>query len=124
MMESSRERFPSSRNQGSLDYADQTLGADRAAIFLYINQGTDYSDQIAALETAGDSTVFDVAIHVVQEESIGPFAQKFSIKGSPTYLLFISGVEKGRLLGKSNHGNLVAFINKHMSGEQSTDRKK
>ena len=97
-----------------IEFADQTFGLDRPAIVLYLNEEMDYSDQISLLEAAIDSVGLDVTVHILKDDFSGRFAKKYRVKGSPTYLLFASGLEKGRLLGKASHHNLIAFIKSHL----------
>ncbi len=103
------------RQDDSLESENRAFGVERPTVVLYVNKDTDYSDQILVLERIAGSPVFDVAVHVLEEELSGLFAQKHMVKGSPTYLLFDSGMEKGRLLGKADDSILVSFLEKYLS---------
>ena len=48
------------------------------------------------------------------KESLGSF-EKYGIEGSPTFIIFYQGEEKGRMLGKAERDTLNAFISRILS---------
>ncbi|MCP4754364.1 MAG: hypothetical protein GY866_26060 [Proteobacteria bacterium] len=112
-----RDGFPQARKMGLPEFERYQLGVGRQTVVLFINRDLDNDDQIAVLEEVVGSFPMDISMCILEEESIVSFAQKYHVKGSPTYLLFESGLEKGRLLGKSDHKDLLAFLKMHLATE-------
>ena len=56
---------------------------------------------------------------MLEEELINGFRQMLHIKGTPVYLLFFQGKEKGRMLGMAGEEQLTAFLFRYLS---NTDR--
>jgi len=73
---------------------------------------------------------FDDAVKVCFMEACdaGAFSRKYEIEGSPTFLVFRDGQERGRMLGKISPRELVDFIIKTVpsvqhSGGDSREKK-
>ena len=49
-------------------------------------------------------------ICLLEEEFIGAFKERFNIHGTPTFLIFLEGKEKDRMLGQADQETLKSFI--------------
>ena len=102
---------------GGPDFRANRLGLSKPAIVLFHSIETDDQDQISLLEQVINSVPIDISAYVLEKESMNAFAQLYDVKGSPTYLLFESGSEKGRMLGKADFAALTGFLERHLSLE-------
>ena len=103
------------RKLGLAEFNDLELGVNHPALVLFNRLESDSDDQIALLEQVVSGLPADLSVFVLEKECIDFFAQRHKVKGSPTYLLFDSGQERGRILGKSDYSSLLGFIRKHLS---------
>jgi hypothetical protein len=61
------------------------------------------------------------AVAVTGEEFMACMARHFHIKGTPTFLLFMAGKIKDRLLGLADEKTLSAFLERNLAGGAVTD---
>ncbi|MCX5914272.1 MAG: hypothetical protein NTV04_20350 [Deltaproteobacteria bacterium] len=66
--------------------------------------------EMGIIETISKKYAKAIKVCLLKEEFIGPFSEKFGVKGSPTYLLFVRGQEKGRMLGRADLKTLENFL--------------
>ena len=88
----------------------EVIAGKRAVLLAYIVPDFAYRQQIEALESvskkySGDS----VKICLLNEDFIKSH-RHFRIAGSPTFIIFYQGREKGRMLGKADKESLSSFI--------------
>jgi thioredoxin-like negative regulator of GroEL len=61
------------------------------------------------------------ALSVTGEEFMACMARHFNTKGTPTFLLFMAGKIKDRLLGLADEKTLSGFLEKNLAGGDMTD---
>jgi hypothetical protein len=67
----------------------------------------------------GEKYSEEIKLCLLKEDFQGAFRKKYSVKGSPTFLIFSGGIEKGRMLGKADPKTLMAFISEALPSIQS-----
>lgn len=90
------------------------IGLTNPAVVLCPDIESGDDNQISVLEQAVNSLPKNISMYVLEKEGLAAFAQAYRVKGFPTYLLFVSGSEKDRFLGKADQANLAGFIKKHI----------
>ncbi len=116
-MNSRAEGNPRIKKYAISEFNENQLGVEKPAVILFTSIESDFEDQIKILELAVNNISLDISAYLIEKESMDSFAQRYHVKGSPTYLLFKSGLEKGRILGKTSIAELTDFLNKHLSPE-------
>ena len=82
----------------------------KPVLVLFIHWEGESQEQIGIIETLSNRYGEAIKMCLLEEEFIGPFSEKFGVKGSPTYLLFVRGQEKGRMLGRADLKTLQKFL--------------
>ncbi len=90
------------------------IGLTDPVVILCPNYESDHEEQISILEEVINSFPYNISMYVLEKEGLSVFAQAHHLKGYPTFLLFVSGLEKDRFLGKADQANLTGFIKKHL----------
>ena len=108
------------------NYATEIHHAVMPVLLLCMPKGPDFSDQSILLHKTAEKYQDAVKVCLLEEELINGFRQMLHIKGTPVYLLFFKGGEKGRMLGLVREEQLTAFLLRHLpnpdrdSGEESS----
>ncbi len=74
-----------------------------------INHAYEYKAQIEILNSVSKIFGKKLKVCLLDEDEIGIF-MKFGVDGSPAYLIFSKGKEKGKMLGKAEILTLKNFI--------------
>ena len=108
------------RNAGAMitlinnrNYRAEIGNAVKPVLLLCMPKGPDFSDQISLLHQVAEKHKDVLKVCLLEEELINGFRQMLDIKGTPVYLLFCQGKEKGRILGMAGVEQLSAFLNPH-----------
>ena len=96
------------------NYAAEIHKAAKPVLLLCMPEGPDFSGQAALLHQAAQKYKDDLKVCVLEEELINGFKQMLNIKGTPVFLLFYQGREKGRMLGMAGEEQLSAFLFRHL----------
>jgi hypothetical protein len=67
-------------------------------------------EEMTILNSVSLHSVESLKTYVVDEDAMYAFREAFSIEGTPTFLLFEGGEERGRMLGHADIETLSAFI--------------
>jgi thioredoxin-like negative regulator of GroEL len=67
-------------------------------------------EQVRIIEMISKKYAKDIKVGLLEEEFIAPFSEKFGVTGSPTYILFVGGRERGRMLGRADPKTLENFL--------------
>jgi thioredoxin-like negative regulator of GroEL len=89
-------------------------GKSVLAAFMRINHG--FAEQIASLREVYGDFANQLDVCLVDESSLPMVEKRFTIMGTPTYLLFRNGKELGRYLGYARPEALREFVGKHIGG--------
>ncbi len=78
-------------------------------LLAYISGGYDHKSQSEVLDNLSNIYGDSLKVCLLSKEFNKAF-NKFKIEGTPTFITFHKGKEKGRLLGKSDMAALNAFV--------------
>lgn len=99
-------------------YADsfdsEVLVEKRPVLLACIRRDYDYDEQTGVLGGISNKYGKKLKVCLLDEDSIGAF-MKFGIEGSPAFIIFHDGEEKGRMLGKADTQSLSSFVLKTLS---------
>lgn len=95
------------------NYTTEIDQAPKPVLLLCMPKGPDFPDQSILLHKMAQKYKDTLKVCLLEEELINGFRQMLRIKGTPVYLLFFRGKEKGRMLGMAAEEQLTAFIFRH-----------
>jgi len=84
--------------------------AEKPVLLLCMPKGPDFSSQFILLHQIAEKYKDNLKVCLLEEELINGFRQMRHIKGTPVYLLFFQGKEKGRMLGMAGEEQLTSFL--------------
>ncbi len=96
------------------DFDPGIIKKEKFVLLAYIYRGYDYKNQTDVLKNVLKSLRNNIKTYVLNEASVSTF-DWLDIGGSPTFILFYNGTEKGRLLGKIDKKTLAVFLTTHLS---------
>ncbi len=91
-------------------HLDSKIRAEKRSVLLaWVHWGFGYKDQVKVLEDL--STKYGDALKVyLLDEGLAEAYKALNINGSPTFVIFHEGKEKGRMLGKVDIDALISFV--------------
>jgi hypothetical protein len=100
---------------GTDSFDSEVLMEKRPVLLACISRDYDYDEQTRALGGVSKRYGTKLKVCLLDEDSIGAF-MKFGIEGSPAFIIFHEGEEKGRMLGKADPQSLSTFVLKTLTG--------
>jgi len=97
------------------NYATEIDKAVKPVLLLCMPKGPDFSNQSMLLNQIAEKYKNNLKVCLLEEELINGFRQMLHIKGTPVYLLFFRGKEKGRMLGMAAEEQMTAFLFRYLS---------
>jgi len=110
------------KSVGFDNFEQETLKNENAAILLCMNRGRGFSNQAEALCAAAKAFSERLVPLVLDEDFVEPFRLRYGIKGTPTFLIFLGGMEKGRLLGQHGQETLRRFVEESLGPSTARSR--
>lgn len=95
---------------GLEDFEKQVIQENRPVLLLCAYRDLDYQKQLDIMEGIYNSYGEGLVMCVLEEEFIKVFMERYNIKGTPTFLIFVGGCEKGRMLGQADPERLRDFV--------------
>lgn len=77
---------------------------------MFWNSG--FHKQMGIIERISNIYEEELKVCLLEEEFIGAFRQRFGVIGTPTFLIFVAGSEKERLLGHADQESLANFLSR------------
>ncbi len=109
---------------GKKNYKIEVLEAKKPVLLAYIRHDYGYIEQNKAIEAIAKRYNEALKICLLDESSIGTF-KKCGIDGSPAFVIFYKGEEKGRKLGKADRfalGKFVSDVLSELKGQEAIPR--
>lgn len=106
------------------NYSAEIDKAKKPVLLLCMPQGPDFLGQSILIHQIAEKYKNTVKVCLLEEELINGFKQMLHIKGTPVYLLFVRGKEKGRMLGMAGEEQLTAFLFRHISPPERDGEKR
>ncbi|MBW1902111.1 MAG: hypothetical protein JRJ20_10810 [Deltaproteobacteria bacterium] len=96
------------------NFETEVLCTEKPVLLMCMLQGQEYSEQIRVLKQVLETYDGLIGMRRLEEDFINGFKQMYSIKGTPVFLLFHEGKEKGRMLGMADRERLEAFLTQNL----------
>lgn len=97
------------------DFESEVIEERRPVLVACIYWGSEFKEQTEALKSISKSYREALKICLLGTDSIGALREKLGIGGTPTFLIFYEGEEKGRILGRADSDTLRAFVIRTLS---------
>lgn len=91
-------------------FHSEIMDADGSFLLACIPRGHGFKKQGEILENISKRYGPWVDVLLVAEDSIRLFGEKFGISGTPYFLIYEGGKQKGRLLGSAGKKRLKSFL--------------
>ena len=92
------------------NFAAKILDTDRPVLLMCVAGGRVYAEQARVLAQLSERYRSMVDICCLEEDFINGLKEMYAIKGTPVFLLFNRGEEKGRMLGLADKERLETFL--------------
>lgn len=96
-------------------FGPEVLLEERPVLLACIRRDYDYAGQTKVLGGISKKYGKGLKICLLAEDSIGA-VMKLGIEGSPAFIIFHEGKEKGRMLGKADNKSLSCFVSRTLNG--------
>ena len=100
---------------GLNEFEEKVFKEIKPVLLLCIQQDPEFQNHLRVIEDIYRTFAERVRIYLLEEDALRIFMEKFAVKGTPTFLLFINGNEKGRLLGQTDSEELNHFLSRMLS---------
>ena len=97
------------------NFEAEILATDRPVLLMCASGRRVNAEQAQVLNQLSDQYRRMVDIYCLEEDYINGFKEMYGIKGTPVFLLFLGGKEKGRMLGRVDRERLETFLNRYLS---------
>lgn len=103
------------RSIGADSFHKEVLEESRPVLVLCMHRDSEFQGQIDIIEGLCRTYGERLKVCLMKEEFIGAFKEKFNVKGTPTFMIFIGGTEEGRMLGQVEQKSLEDFLSRTLS---------
>lgn len=103
------------RSIGADSFVREVLEESRPVLVLCMHRDSEFQEQIDVIEGMCKTYGERLKACLIEEEFIGGFKEKFNVKGTPTFMIFIGGTEEGRMLGQAEQQTLEDFLSRTLS---------
>ncbi len=92
------------------NFNGEVLGEVRPVLLICLSEGASLEKQLSEVEKVHLAYQPSLKVCLLKEDFLGAFMDRYLVRGTPTFLIFLNGEERQRLLGKSNYQDLQQFI--------------
>lgn len=97
------------------NFEARILATSRPVLLMCVSGGRVHAEQARILKQLSDQYRRKIDICSLEEDFINGFKEMYGIKGTPVFLLFHRGEEKGRMLGLADKERLETFLDRYVS---------
>lgn len=95
---------------GPENFERDVIEENRPVLLLCMYRDAEFQKQIEIVEALDNSYGEGLKTRVLEEGFIEVFMERYGIKGTPTFLIFAGGSERGRMLGQASAEALRDFV--------------
>lgn len=106
------------RSIGADSFVREVLEESRPVLVLYMHRDSEFQGQIDIIEGMCRGCDERLKACLIEDEFNGAFKEKFNVKGTPTFMIFIGGTEKGRMLGQVEQKTWEDFVSRTLSPDR------
>jgi hypothetical protein len=103
------------------DFDSEIKAKKRPILLACIRRDYEYKEQAEILESVSERYGDELKVWLLDEDFIGVY-RRLGIAGTPTFIIFYEGREKGRMLGKANRKTLSSFILRSLPSFQDNNK--
>lgn len=103
------------RSIGADSFVSEVLEESRPVLVLCMHRDSEFQGQIEFIEGICRCYGERLKACLIEDEFNGAFKEKFNVKGTPTFMIFIGGTEKGRMLGQVEKKTWEDFVSRTLS---------
>jgi hypothetical protein len=92
------------------NFADEVLLVKKPVLLLCMPRSDDFLSQMNLMKHIAVTHSLWLKVGLLAEEFTESFKKKFNVPGTPTYLIFLEGKEKNRMLGLTDSLTLESFV--------------
>lgn len=92
------------------NFEDKFLKERTPILLLCMPRSVDSAVQISVLESMQEIFGGKLRVFILKDEFLTAFRERFTIRGTPTFLIFVEGSEIGRMCGLTDQDTLKDFI--------------
>ncbi|MFH2130768.1 MAG: thioredoxin family protein [bacterium] len=92
------------------DFSREVLGEVRPVLLLCLSKDPSFFSQMSEIDKIQSEYGRFLKVCLLEEDFLSVFMERYQVKGTPTFLIFSSGKEQERLLGRVDHQDLARFI--------------
>ncbi|MHB8089992.1 MAG: thioredoxin family protein [Syntrophales bacterium] len=94
------------------EFEEKVLKDSNPVLVLCMRHDPEFKEQISSIKDICTNYVGRLKVYLLGDEALRTFRESFAVKGTPTFLLFMNGIEKGRLLGQVDSTDLNDFLSR------------
>ncbi|MBW1705366.1 MAG: hypothetical protein JRJ86_09395 [Deltaproteobacteria bacterium] len=100
------------------NFQKEVLEESSPVLVLCMRRDSEFQEQIEVISSTCNSYGENLKICIIEEECIETFKENFGVEGTPTFLIFTGGLEKGRMLGQAEKRTLEDFLSRTLPIDQ------
>ena len=97
------------------NFETEVIEAARPTLLECLHSSPSLADHLETLKKLSRSEKNKLKVCMLETSDIEAFRERLDIGGTPTFLVFQQGEEKGRLLGEVNEDILKNFVSRYVS---------
>jgi len=97
---------------GLAEFEEKVLNETMPVLLLCMHQDYEFQEQMRSIEDIYRTCAAIVKMYLLDDEALRTFKERFAVKGTPTFLLFVKGRERGRILGWVDCRDLTDFLSR------------
>ncbi|MCK9363413.1 MAG: thioredoxin family protein [Syntrophales bacterium] len=94
------------------EFEEKVLKDSNPVLVLFMRHDPEFKEQIGSIKDICTNYAGRLKVYLLGDEALRTFRESFAVKGTPTFLLFMNGIEKGRLLGQVDSTDLNDFLSR------------
>jgi thioredoxin-like negative regulator of GroEL len=94
----------------SENFEQEVIAEKRPVLVLCMPRDEEFPKQVEVIEDIATRYSKELKVGLLEEEFIEPFKKKYSIGGTPTFLILVEGRERSRMLGLADQETLTDLI--------------
>jgi thioredoxin-like negative regulator of GroEL len=100
------------------NFQKEVLEESSPVLVLCMRRDSEFQEQIEVILSTCNSYGENLKICIIEEECIETLKENFGVEGTPTFLIFTGGLEKGRMLGQAEQKTLEDLLSRTLPIDQ------
>ena len=92
------------------NFGPEILDEKKMVLLGCFHRGPEFVEQKEVLEGVAKTFNGELKVCLLNVDSFDALREEFEVEGTPTFLIFAAGKEKGRILGKTDKATLIDFV--------------